>query len=216
MDMEQEQVFIQKLISSALHEIWKTLYNDTSNLVIHQLVATECYNDEEGIEHENTPEEEKQLKADCKAVVLKYHIYNENGVAAKCTPIIDYVVNGHQLTAEQLQDQFVQNVLNKMQHFTSINQVDLLKQIMDIDNPEELSEESIAQRVINSYPQIDEQDIVIWEDGDVQCGCSYCDKFFEMNDIDIENIPFETLNFIQRILAQNYSDIMNDPNVDDT
>jgi len=208
-----EESFVQKLTASALHEIWKTLVIDTSNIVIHQLAALECYNEEQDLESQIivTDQDQEQLKFDSKIIVLKYHIFHQDGLGAKCTPFVNYIENGVQLNATQLHDPFIQNVLQGMQNFTSTNPIDLTKQIMNFD--EHISQEQLEQRVINSYPEIDNQEIVIWEDGDVQCGCSYCDKFFEMNDI--ENFSFESLNFVQRVLAENYWDLINSPNVDE-
>jgi hypothetical protein len=190
---------IQQLIATSMHEILKQAVKDTALLMLHQYAADSYYRNDEGINiptDENdkyilyTKEEEDDLKEYYKNLSLKYNILSPNGIVAQLTPFINYFKYNVPLTQDYINKLLTQRILTNMSKFNNTN----IENIMNVNTDELINENDIN----NSYTE-NEISVAIYEDDTVLCNCDYCSKFL--------NYKYENteLNFIQEILAENYS-----------
>jgi len=209
-------IFVQSLVCSALNEIAKKAILDTSILMFHQLEVQVYYNNDRGIEiplDSNdqlivySPEEEKLIRNSLRNIVWKYHILHPHGLVGRLTPLINYINSGIDIPEQVLNtDLFLKTVVQNHSLYTeavkSGNINNMMNNIINFDHIENITDEQYTQMLLDSRNDGNAHvDTVIYEDDTVQCGCDYCDKFFQVMDIDID---YNNLNYLQRIMIQNF------------
>lgn len=208
-EVDQDLLTSQSYIAAAMHEIGKQSILDSSLLLFHQQAADVCYRESEKVPIEEdsvgnyklySPEEYEALRKEFINIVMKYHIFSPDGMAARLTPLINYFTNGEELSQDAANDPFIQKVIASHRNYTgnifNQNMHDTMLQILDF-NMDTVSD----QMVIDSYTD-DNVDFAIYEDDTVQCVCAFCERFF--NNLYIDNNR-EQLNPIQQVMADNYN-----------
>ena len=194
---------IKSLTASALHEIAKRAIKDIGLLVFHQMAAQVYYRQDEGIPINTddnghfvvySPAEEKEIRGYLTDIVMKFHILSNDGLAAKLTPLIDYMYKNEPIPADKMSDPFLNAVISGKSTFSKTTG-NIRDKISDFSHVM-VNEQSI----ISSYGDgTDDVDVAIFEDGHVQCACDFCEGFFG-------NIPEkgDDLNPLQKIMATQY------------
>lgn len=212
-----DTVFIQSLICSALNEIAKQAIIDTSILTFHQMEVEVYFQNEKGIQIPTdaegnlmpySPEEEKKVRDNLRDIVWRYHIINPNGLTFRLTPIINYLQAGETIPEDIVAaDPFLQRVLANHSNYTqsvySGNMSAILDSIVNFsDVVEGMSDEQYDEMIRESRNDGDDYvSVAVYDDNSVQCGCDYCERFFETLEMQVRP---DDLNFIQRIMLQNF------------
>lgn len=208
------QILVQSLTASALHEIANQAIIDTSLLLFHQQAAEIYHRRAEGLEIPTAADgtyevyskvELAELRRLLIDVVMKFHIFDENGMANKLTPLVRYIDSHRTISQRAMRDPLIAKVWNGKDKFrddlanSSLQTV--LEKIIDF---EDVVDNAADQMVRDSYDSDDEVDIAVWEDGEVQCACNFCEDFFQILG-KIDSIDRTRLNSLQRLLMTNYN-----------
>lgn len=210
--ISNEQLLMQCVAASAMHELGQQAALDTSILMFHQEAADVYYRTDAGIPiAENadgsynlyTAEERTRLKKFFIDIVMKYHALSENGIGAQLTPLIDCMIQ--KVPVPSNVPLFSCICANAQQYSNAVfnhSTDQLVKDICDFSNLENITLEQSSQVILSSYEDgTDSVNVAIYEDDTVQCACDFCNKFYDMVEGSFDRT---TLNFIQRILCQNY------------
>ena len=214
---DPQQVLYQSLTAAAMHEIGKQAIIDTSLLMFHQQAADVYHREDSGIPIETnedgtynlyTPTVGENIRKDIINVVMKFHILDENGLAARLSPLINHLQTKESLSPTVMADPFIKTIFDTHRKFSpslfNQNLTETVAQIMNFETVENISVENSTQLILDSYKEPgDTVDIAIFEDGIVQCACEFCEGFFQIQE-KMETIDRTTLNPIQQLLLQNY------------
>lgn len=215
---DPQKVLYQSLTAAAMHEIGQQAIIDSSLLLFHQQAADIYFREENGIHMDTnddgtynlyTPTEREQLRKDIINVVIKFHIFDERGLAARLTPLINHLQKQEPVTYETMADPFIKTIFDNHRQYSSSlfnqNVCQTLDQIMNFNTVENLSSEEGTKLILNSYLEPGDMiDIAIFEDGVVQCACEFCEGFFQVQD-KIQTIDRESLNFVQKSMMNSYN-----------
>ena len=213
-----EQVLYQSIAASAMHEIGQQAIIDASLLMFHQQAAEVYFREEQGITLNTlsdgsydlyTPEEETEIRKALVDVVMKFHILDENGLAAKLTPLIRHMETKEALSLEVQNDPFIHNILENHQQYGSAllqrNIMEVVKKVNTFTSLDRLSTDDSTKMIIDSYKEdSDTVDIAIFEDDTVQCACEFCESFFQIMEKQ-SSINRDNLNAVQKIMAEKYN-----------
>lgn len=209
-DISIDQVFIQSITASAIHEIGKQAIQDTSLLLFHQMGAKVYYLqnnnipvpvDDSGMFNVDTPMDRVHLRN----IVMKFHILDENGLGARLTPLIDSMYNKTPLPADAAADMFINSVLTGHHKFTrDIHNQHMSRVIAEITNFDHLEDIPQCDAIVASYGDPDDLiDVAIYEDDSVQCACDFCEGFFQILEKE-DHIDYDSLNPLQKIMVAEY------------
>lgn len=211
------EIHYKSLMAAAMHEIGQQAVIDTSILFFHQQAADVYYRESQGIPIKTDSEgkyvlyekaEHNEIKKSLINVVMKHHIFDEQGLASRLSPLLEHMKNKTPIPDSALKDPFIQDVLaTQKQYYANAvyndNLTGLLTQICDFDLIENLDDEKYELFIKASYDDNDDQvSVAVFEDGIVQCGCDYCDRFFSILG---EKCSHKNLNSIQKIMADSYN-----------
>jgi len=211
-----ESVFFQSLTCAALNEIAKQAIIDTSILLFHQLEVEIYYQtsngnvipeDADGKLIVYSPEQEKEIRRYLRDIVWKYHILDPNGLVSRLSPLIYYIQNQEPVPPAVISaDPFLQNVLNTYQNYTQNvyhgNTHATMNQILNFDQVENISDAEYESLILASRNDGNELvSVAVYDDDTVQCGCDYCEGFFQIIDAEIN---YDNLNFLQNIMIKNF------------
>jgi hypothetical protein len=211
------EIHNKSLMAAAMHEIGQQAILDTSILMFHQQAADVYYRESEntpittdadGNYDLYTPDEHDEIKSCLIDVVMKFHIFDENGLANKLTPLIEHMKTNEPLPQEAIDDPFIQDIIATQNQYSGSvfgnNTKEILSKICDFNLVENLTPEQNEMIIKASYA--DDADnmvnVAVFEDGVVQCACSYCEKYFTALGNDIDR---DTLNSVQTVMAENYN-----------
>ena len=155
-----------------------------------------------------TPGQEQEIRKHLIDVVMKFHILDENGLGSKLTPVVNNLQNKTPIPTQLMADPFIHTVLNGSRKFTtsiyngSIRQV--MTQILNFDEIENRSPEENTRNILASYLEPDDMvNVAIYNDGTIQCACSYCESFFQILEKEL-TINVQSLNILQQIMVEKY------------
>lgn len=208
-------VFVQSLTCAALHEIAKRAILDTSVLFFHQMEVDTYYRQDNNIYIPEvngeyvlyTSEEEKELRRNIRELVWKYHILHPEGLVARVSPIVDYVCSGQSVPETVLaSDPFLQTILTSYTNYQNSifngNMIETINSIVNFSDIQNLSIDQLHALVMNSRNDgLDTVSVQVYEDGQVQCDCAFCNKFLQMIDYKIDP---NYLNQLQLLMMNNF------------
>jgi hypothetical protein len=218
--LDQDGVLNGSLVASAMHEIGKQAILDTSILLFHQQAAEIYYRTNgdnivmQSLDAGNlelfSAEESKALRHHLINLVMKFHIFDEDGLAKRLDPVIEFIKTRQPLPEYAIADQFIQSVLLRQQDYNdSVYANDtrsIIERLTDFSIFDNLTEEMITHLIMASYNDPNEPlDVLVYEDDTVQCGCEYCYGFFQVLEKLERGIDHYSLNRIQQIMRENYN-----------
>ena len=123
-----DQILYQSIAAAAIHEIGVQAILDTGLLMFHQQAADVYYRRDTGVHIETNQDgtlqlysdsERENIRKDLINVVMKFHILDKNGLAARLTPLIEHMATKEPLEESALSDPFVKRILENAANYNN-------------------------------------------------------------------------------------------------